>query len=87
MMVVRCFEDDNVVHVDGSLDPLRDIEVIELELIYADLEAAERRLKRTQGVAKSAQGRGEGRAGLGRAADRGAERGPARPDREAGEPR
>ncbi len=62
MMVVRCFADDNVVHVDGSLDPLRDIEVIELELIYADLEAAERRLKRTQGVAKS--GKAEAKAEL-----------------------
>ena len=36
--VVRCFEDDNVVHVDGSVDPLRDIETINLELIFSDLE-------------------------------------------------
>lgn len=36
--VVRCFEDDNIVHVDGKIDPIRDIETIELELIYKDLE-------------------------------------------------
>ncbi|MCM1192462.1 MAG: redox-regulated ATPase YchF [Butyrivibrio sp.] len=42
--VVRCFEDDNVVHVDGSVNPLRDIETINLELIFADLEVLERRL-------------------------------------------
>ncbi|MCR5476912.1 MAG: redox-regulated ATPase YchF [Lachnospiraceae bacterium] len=41
--VVRCFEDPNVIHVDGSVDPLRDIEVINLELIFADLEVLERR--------------------------------------------
>ncbi len=42
--VVRCFEDDNVVHVDGSVNPLRDIETINLELIFADLEVIERRI-------------------------------------------
>ena len=42
--VVRCFEDTNVVHVDGSVDPLRDIETINLELIFADLEVLERRI-------------------------------------------
>jgi len=36
--VVRCFEDDNIVHVDGSIDPLRDMEVISMELILADLD-------------------------------------------------
>ncbi len=51
--VVRCFEDDNVVHVDGSVDPLRDIEVIQTELNLADLEAVERRYLRVQKVAKS----------------------------------
>jgi len=45
--VVRCFEDENVVHVDGSIDPIRDIEVINLELIFADLEVIERRLSKT----------------------------------------
>ena len=42
--VVRCFADDNVVHVDGSVNPLRDIETINLELIFSDLEVLERRL-------------------------------------------
>lgn len=41
--VVRCFEDDNIVHVDGSIDPLRDIETINLELIFSDIEIMERR--------------------------------------------
>ncbi len=53
LMVVRCFDDDNVVHVDGSVDPLRDIEVIEMELTMADLESAEKRLKKAQGQAKT----------------------------------
>ncbi len=44
--VVRCFEDANVVHVDGSVDPVRDIETIDLELIFADLEVLERRMTR-----------------------------------------
>ena len=45
--VVRCFEDGNVVHVDGSVDPLRDIETIDLELIFSDLEIIERRIAKT----------------------------------------
>ena len=45
--VVRCFEDDNIVHVDGSVDPMRDIETIELELILSDLEMVERNDFRT----------------------------------------
>ncbi|MBO4872201.1 MAG: redox-regulated ATPase YchF [Lachnospiraceae bacterium] len=45
--VVRCFEDGNVIHVDGSVNPLRDIETIELELILADLEVLERRIAKT----------------------------------------
>ena len=45
--VVRCFEDANVVHVDGSVEPLRDIETIDLELIFADLEVLERRMSKT----------------------------------------
>ena len=44
--VVRCFEDPNVIHVDGSVNPLRDIETINLELIFADLEVLERRLSK-----------------------------------------
>ena len=42
--VVRCFEDSNIVHVDGNIDPLRDIETINLELIFSDIEILERRL-------------------------------------------
>ena len=42
--VVRCFEDSNVVHVDGNIDPLRDIETINLELVFSDLEILERRI-------------------------------------------
>lgn len=45
--VVRCFEDENVVHVDGSVNPLRDIETINLELIFSDLEILERRIAKT----------------------------------------
>lgn len=51
--VVRCFEDDNVVHVDGSIDPLRDIEVIQTELNLADLDSVERRIQRSSKQAKS----------------------------------
>jgi GTP-binding protein YchF len=45
--VVRCFDDSNVIHVDGSVNPLRDIETINLELIFSDLEILERRISRT----------------------------------------
>lgn len=45
--VVRCFEDSNVVHVDGTVNPLRDIETINLELIFSDLEILERRIAKT----------------------------------------
>ena len=50
--VVRCFEDSNIVHVDGSVNPLRDIETINLELIFSDLEILERRIAK---VAKGAR--------------------------------
>lgn len=45
--VVRCFEDENIIHVDGSIDPARDIETINLELIFADMETVERRKDRS----------------------------------------
>ena len=45
--VVRCFNDPNVVHVDGSVDPIRDIETINLELIFSDLEVLDRRMDKT----------------------------------------
>ena len=51
--VVRCFEDDNVVHVAGKVDPLADIEVIDTELILADIATLERRLERVRRSAKS----------------------------------
>lgn len=51
--VVRCFEDSNIIHVDGSVDPLRDIETINLELIFSDLEVLERRLSRVLKGAKN----------------------------------
>ena len=51
--VVRCFDDPNVVHVDGSVDPIRDIEIINLELIFADLESLEKRLERVRKQSKS----------------------------------
>lgn len=50
--VVRCFEDENVTHVEGSIDPIRDIEIIELELILSDLEIIERRVNKTEKMAK-----------------------------------
>ena len=51
--VVRCFENPNVVHVDGSIDPLRDIETINLELIFADIETLEKRLDRARKALKA----------------------------------
>jgi GTP-binding protein YchF len=51
--VVRCFDDSNVIHVDGSVDPLRDIETINLELIFADMEVLERRISKVKGAAMS----------------------------------
>ena len=51
--VVRCFEDSNVTHVEGTTDPLRDIDIINLELIMADAEMVERRIDKAQKAAKS----------------------------------
>ena len=51
--VVRCFEDDDIVHVDGYVDPVRDMETINLELIFADLETIERRIDRAMKNSKS----------------------------------
>ncbi len=53
--VVRCFEDDNIVHVDGSVDPVRDMETINIELIFADIETVERRIDRVKKNAKSGE--------------------------------
>lgn len=53
LQVVRCFEDENITHVDGGIDPIRDIETIETELLLADLEAAEAALYKTAKIARS----------------------------------
>lgn len=51
--VVRCFDDENIVHVSGSVDPLRDMEVINTELMLADLDSVDKKLKRIEKTAKS----------------------------------
>jgi len=57
--IVRCFEDPNVVHVEGSIDPIRDVEIIEQELLFADLDAVEKRItmlsKKARGNDKNAK--------------------------------
>ncbi len=50
--LVRCFEDTNIIHVDGNVNPLRDIETINLELIFSDLEILDRRINRTEKAMK-----------------------------------
>lgn len=50
--VVRCFEDDNIIHVDGNINPQRDIETIDLELIFSDAEIIDRRIDRTKKLIK-----------------------------------
>lgn len=54
--VVRCFVDENVVHVEGKIDPLDDLETINLELIFADMEMVERRIEKTRKAAKADKG-------------------------------
>ena len=51
--IIRCFDDENIVHVDGSVNPLRDIEVIETELILADLETIQKQIVRFEKLAKA----------------------------------
>ena len=51
--VVRCFEDSNVVHVDGSISPLRDIETINLELILADIETVDKKIEKAKKMLKA----------------------------------
>ncbi len=51
--VVRCFEDENVIHVDGSVDPIRDIETIQTELVLADMETVSKRLEKAQHLLKN----------------------------------
>ena len=50
--VVRCFEDSNIVHVDGKVDPLRDVETINMELVLADMEIMERKLNNARKILK-----------------------------------
>jgi GTP-binding protein YchF len=50
--VVRCFNDDNITHVDGSINPIRDMETINLELIFADMESIEKRVAKAKNMAK-----------------------------------
>jgi GTP-binding protein YchF len=59
LMMVRCFDDPNVIHVSGSVDPMRDIDIIDLELALADVETAEKRLKKAQGAAKTGSKEGK----------------------------
>lgn len=63
--VVRCFEDENIIHVDGSIDPARDIEVVELELIFADLETVERRVEKAKRLVHGGDKRNAAEAELG----------------------
>ena len=48
VQVVRCFEDDNIIHVDGTVDPMRDVEIIELELVLADIAQIEKKIERVR---------------------------------------
>jgi GTP-binding protein YchF len=52
-MVVRCFEDENVAHIDEHIDPLTDVETVWTELILADIQVVERRIEKVQGAAKA----------------------------------
>jgi ribosome-binding ATPase len=55
VQVVRCFEDDDIIHVSGSIDPVRDIEVINLELILADIDQIEKRIERARKTARTSK--------------------------------
>lgn len=57
--IVRCFEDANVAHVEGSVDPKRDIELVNAELVLADLETVEKRINKAEKLIKSGKGEGE----------------------------
>ena len=81
--VLRCFEDNDITHVEGNIDPVRDAEVVETELMLADLESLEKRLI---GLQKRARGERQGEcgaAGAGRADHRGTDRGPGRAHRDS----
>jgi ribosome-binding ATPase len=55
VQVVRCFEDDDIIHVSGSIDPIRDIEIINLELILADIDQIEKRIERARKTARTSK--------------------------------
>ena len=57
--VVRCFDDDNIIHVEGSVNPTRDVETINLELIFSDMEMVERRIDRTKKAMKGDKSLGD----------------------------
>lgn len=57
--VVRCFDDDNIIHVEGSVDPIRDIETINAELIFADLDTVERAIQKNQKLARGGNAEGK----------------------------
>ena len=57
--VIRCFEDENITHVEGIIDPLRDIDLIQLELIIADMESLEKRIPALEKKSKSGKERGK----------------------------
>ena len=79
LLVVRCFQDEGVAHPSGKVDPLDDAETVELELVFADQAAVERRLERTSKLAKSRRQGAGGRAGGAGDAGGGARGGPAGP--------
>jgi GTP-binding protein YchF len=54
--IIRCFDDDNVIHVSGGVDPARDVETVNLELIFADIEVLERRIDKTKKALKGDKG-------------------------------
>ena len=62
--VVRCFEDDDITHVDGSIDPIRDIEVIELELLLSDMQQVDTSIKKSERVARSGDAEAKARLSL-----------------------
>ena len=57
--VVRCFDDDNIIHVEGSVDPIRDIETINTELIFADIDTVERALQKNSKLARGGNAEGK----------------------------
>lgn len=57
--VVRCFDDDNIIHVEGSVDPIRDIETINTELIFSDIETVDRALQKNQKLARGGNSEGK----------------------------